>query len=234
MVDSFFFFNDPATTEIYTLSLHDALPIFAYEVFRPRPPRRDDPSARAPGQLNGEDADAASRTVDQHALARRETSMVEERLPGRQGRQRDSGGPLMVQRVRLRGEVARLDGNVARRRAVPIPVREAVYLISYRETGGAVAQSGDHARDLVGRDRRGARVAGAVHPGGRPVELRGDEARGAHFEQHVPDSGRGREDALVDKFLRAALRLRTQRLHRPSRLDGGFVHHTSSFRRLIL
>src|SRR5206468_13115984 len=26
----FFFFNDPATTEIYTLSLHDALPISAY------------------------------------------------------------------------------------------------------------------------------------------------------------------------------------------------------------
>src|SRR5206468_10946247 len=26
---SFFFFNDPATTEIYTLSLHDALPISA-------------------------------------------------------------------------------------------------------------------------------------------------------------------------------------------------------------
>src|SRR5438270_12870438 len=26
----FFFFNDPATTEIYTLSLHDALPIFAF------------------------------------------------------------------------------------------------------------------------------------------------------------------------------------------------------------
>src|SRR4051794_41632223 len=25
--DSFFFLNDPATTEIYTLSLHDALPI---------------------------------------------------------------------------------------------------------------------------------------------------------------------------------------------------------------
>ena len=25
----FFFFNDTATTEIYTLSLHDALPIYA-------------------------------------------------------------------------------------------------------------------------------------------------------------------------------------------------------------
>src|SRR5690242_20783066 len=27
MFPTFFFFNDPATTEIYTLSLHDALPI---------------------------------------------------------------------------------------------------------------------------------------------------------------------------------------------------------------
>src|SRR5258708_10402238 len=29
MYISFFFFNDTATTEIYTLSLHDALPIYA-------------------------------------------------------------------------------------------------------------------------------------------------------------------------------------------------------------
>src|SRR5688572_32724772 len=28
-LSSVFFFNDPATTEIYTLSLHDALPIYA-------------------------------------------------------------------------------------------------------------------------------------------------------------------------------------------------------------
>src|SRR5947199_919248 len=33
-----FFFNDPATTEIYTLSLHDALPILL------RPPRRERPA----------------------------------------------------------------------------------------------------------------------------------------------------------------------------------------------
>src|SRR5256885_8090203 len=29
LISSFFFFNDTATTEIYTLSLHDALPIYA-------------------------------------------------------------------------------------------------------------------------------------------------------------------------------------------------------------
>src|SRR2546430_3979498 len=32
-ISSFFFFNDTATTEIYTLSLHDALPIY----WTPRP-----------------------------------------------------------------------------------------------------------------------------------------------------------------------------------------------------
>src|SRR3712207_9288436 len=32
---SFFFFNDTATTEIYTLSLHDALPIFLFSFLHP-------------------------------------------------------------------------------------------------------------------------------------------------------------------------------------------------------
>src|SRR5258707_13201287 len=33
----FFFFNDTATTEIYTLSLHDALPIYFTKVFGVQP-----------------------------------------------------------------------------------------------------------------------------------------------------------------------------------------------------
>src|SRR5260370_15258752 len=33
----FFFFNDTATTEIYTLSLHDALPIFGHVSLGPDP-----------------------------------------------------------------------------------------------------------------------------------------------------------------------------------------------------
>src|SRR5438270_6446473 len=33
MYHLFFFFNDTATTEIYTLSLHDALPIFLSDIF---------------------------------------------------------------------------------------------------------------------------------------------------------------------------------------------------------
>src|SRR5256885_15604676 len=39
----FFFFNDTATTEIYTLSLHDALPISCW----PWPPKAARPSSRS-------------------------------------------------------------------------------------------------------------------------------------------------------------------------------------------
>src|SRR3712207_8867150 len=42
----FFFFNDTATTEIYTLSLHDALPISLRACERPRP--SDDRNAACP------------------------------------------------------------------------------------------------------------------------------------------------------------------------------------------
>src|SRR5882762_11676215 len=49
----FFFFNDPATTEIYTLSLHDALPIW-----RHAPARRQ--SAQDVGLRRPQDATARS------------------------------------------------------------------------------------------------------------------------------------------------------------------------------
>src|SRR2546430_12418691 len=45
----FFFFNDTATTEIYTLSLHDALPIYPRPACGPavaRVPRRAGPAPR--------------------------------------------------------------------------------------------------------------------------------------------------------------------------------------------
>src|SRR5438094_2491681 len=54
---SFFFFNDTATTEIYTLSLHDALPILPVPGRNAR--RRTQPAAR-PDVAGGE---AAARRV---------------------------------------------------------------------------------------------------------------------------------------------------------------------------
>src|SRR5262245_66425756 len=47
----FFFFNDPATTEIYTLSLHDALPILPVPLHRSETaPRARSPRAPASGR----------------------------------------------------------------------------------------------------------------------------------------------------------------------------------------
>src|SRR5256885_10021097 len=46
MIFFFFFFNDTATTEIYTLSLHDALPIFAACKIRRTPADQQQPPLR--------------------------------------------------------------------------------------------------------------------------------------------------------------------------------------------
>src|SRR2546422_11250567 len=94
-VDSFFFFNDTATTEIYTLSLHDALPISA----RPpgvgdggRPCRRDaarQESARERGAVRAAAGDRA------HARGREELDRrgIGGRRAGRAGRTaRGAGG----------------------------------------------------------------------------------------------------------------------------------------------
>src|SRR2546426_11322515 len=73
----FFFFNDTATTEIYTLSLHDALPICARRVGEgpaARPGRRrgqkEDrrPQGRAPGQERLEGVDRKSTRLNSSHL----------------------------------------------------------------------------------------------------------------------------------------------------------------------
>src|SRR2546427_6800116 len=69
----FFFFNDTATTEIYTLSLHDALPIYR----APAPPRRARPARprrgwhrRASGPAPHSSAATSTRATP-HGVTRR-------------------------------------------------------------------------------------------------------------------------------------------------------------------
>src|SRR3712207_6877652 len=59
-MSSFFFFNDTATTEIYTLSLHDALPISA------RPPDRDGPVPRRGPRAPFQNADRVGGREGRH------------------------------------------------------------------------------------------------------------------------------------------------------------------------
>src|SRR6476620_12129222 len=63
-----FFFNDTATTEIYTLSLHDALPIFlkAYVEGTDNNKRQDDAETPLPDLVQGDPVSAASLTPQGH------------------------------------------------------------------------------------------------------------------------------------------------------------------------
>src|SRR2546425_12826277 len=63
----FFFFNDTATTEIYTLSLHDALPICPCDA-RGRQ-SLDRPSGEAPLELPGAQQRSEEHTSELQSLA---------------------------------------------------------------------------------------------------------------------------------------------------------------------
>src|SRR5256885_1571 len=57
----FFFFNDTATTEIYTLSLHDALPIYPDPQGRVRDQRQGGGPAHAHGRVGAAGRDVRGR-----------------------------------------------------------------------------------------------------------------------------------------------------------------------------
>src|SRR2546422_6422310 len=78
----FFFFNDTATTEIYTLSLHDALPIYYQRIVsRTRPGPGDRHLVRIDGHDDGRRA-CPRRLVDRACVMRSEehTSELQSRL----------------------------------------------------------------------------------------------------------------------------------------------------------
>src|SRR5688572_33297078 len=52
---SYFFLNDAATTEIYTLSLHDALPIYVLRLLHREPFRPQEPLLRPRGARRSEE-----------------------------------------------------------------------------------------------------------------------------------------------------------------------------------
>src|SRR3712207_8507388 len=76
MTLSSFFFNDTATTEIYTLSLHDALPISLWRR-RPRAPTR--PSSSRASRARARTCSRASSTRAACARSEEHTSELQSR-----------------------------------------------------------------------------------------------------------------------------------------------------------
>src|SRR6266542_876016 len=114
---TFFFFNDTAPTEIYTLSLHDALPISARADADPRDPHtqrlRPLPALPATGAARG---DAGRGSEIARLVARR----------GRSGRDGGAGGARQLSAGRQDGHGSPRGGGPLRRRAIHGVVRGAV------------------------------------------------------------------------------------------------------------
>src|SRR2546430_12616636 len=72
MISDFFFFNDTATTEIYTLSLHDALPICTAL----RPACRPDAQAGLRRAGGGHDQRAATRSEEHTSELQSQSNLV--------------------------------------------------------------------------------------------------------------------------------------------------------------
>src|SRR3712207_9583188 len=81
--DLYFFFNDTATTEIYTLSLHDALPISPEQLARLLRAVDDElglaPGAEVTTEANPDSVDAASLEVLRAARSEEHTSELQSR-----------------------------------------------------------------------------------------------------------------------------------------------------------
>src|SRR5690349_23165281 len=75
---TFFFFNDTATTEIYTLSLHDALPIWKART-KPCPGSSSVYGAASDRPLRGSHAARASRTSPAVQRSEEHTSELQSR-----------------------------------------------------------------------------------------------------------------------------------------------------------
>src|ERR1043165_10240539 len=75
----FFFFNDPATTEIYPLSLHDALPISrpGRPTRRAAPPRTADPPPRRSSRSEEHTSELQSRGLISYAVFCLKNRMME-------------------------------------------------------------------------------------------------------------------------------------------------------------
>ena len=102
------------------------------------------------GELDREMADAAGAAVDQHGLARNETAMIEQPLPGGHRRKRNRGRVDQVDRFRRGDKLAGLDDDkFALGAAIEADMRE--HRVALRQRGRAGAGRLDGAGEIAAR-----------------------------------------------------------------------------------
>src|SRR2546430_9192995 len=157
MISFFFFFNDTATTEIYTLSLHDALPICVEDRLLRLARGADHPRRRA---LHGLARPAGSRLAARAVLPLRRV---------RRGGAARLAVPPQPAAVRPAVAHARRSHGAALRRG-PRPGARPRGVSSGRAPAAAISRGPDAHRRARGRD--------APRPGPAPPHPRSGRGRG--------------------------------------------------------
>jgi hypothetical protein len=116
--------------------------------------------------------------VDQDGLACPEASVIDQRLPGGQPGDGQSGGHDVVDVRRKRSEVAGFHCAVLGQGAVAGPVGQPEHPLADGEAGSSVSQLSDDTRQLMAGHARRPVAPGAVGPCCGPVQLAGRETRG--------------------------------------------------------
>jgi hypothetical protein len=160
----------------------------------------------AAGEQRGELPDPAGRAVDQHPLARGESAVIEEPLPGAERRQRHGCRLGVTEPARLEREHPDRDRGVVRGDSVAIERRHPEHLVTNGHTLDAGPDGSHDAGQLIRRDRR--------KPVDRPLKLVARERRGADAHQRFSGARRRDRDLLADQRLGAAGSSQNHRSHR--------------------
>src|SRR5246500_1970018 len=145
----------------------------------------DDVAAGLTCELRHHRPDCAGRAVREDALPRLKAAVLEQSLPRGEARDWQARAHREVDVGRQRREVACLDGYILCQGAVAMPVGEAEYSLSYRQSRRAVAESGDHSGQFVAEDRRCSVTVAAIGPGRGPLRLSRDVSRRMNLNDDV-------------------------------------------------
>src|SRR2546426_12242528 len=194
----FFFFNDTATTEIYTLSLHDALPISREQAGRPRL------SQDQVRSLRGVTGDACARGERARGVGEPAAGPVLRAAPRPRPRAGVTGDAVLSRAVRRvierRGLIRRADPARGRRRPLALVARQAARRCrAAGEVELASSPRGEGSAHMTGRALAGRGRVIELHAGGQR-RVRGGQQRRSRVRVTIEAGGRLRADRGVELF----------------------------------
>ncbi|MCY1362979.1 hypothetical protein D9M69_497210 [compost metagenome] len=144
-------------------------------------------SAQVLGNLHGHAAHASGRGMDQHFLATLHASVFGQRLPGRQGRCRDSASLQGTEGFWFDRQLGNLGNRFGR--ITTDDIDEAEHLITDVEFSDALPQRGDGAGHLNARGKRQRQRDERFHGAGQDLPVNRVDPGASDIDQHLTNTG---------------------------------------------